>query len=408
MISPDNKVKWQQPLSSIPDRHWDVAIIGAGPAGAIAAIRLAAAGHQVLLLDKEHFPREKVCGDGLLPDTLKCVDIAGIGDAVRKHGHSMRLATIFSPSRIQIDVPGTYLTLKRYLLDTLVAQRAVEVGAEFAWATVDRFAVDAEEAVSLTIRGSGKKYRARIAIVATGANVAMLKRMDGFSVPKPSAVAMRCYVQSSIDLDHLVVSYDKSIVPGYAWIFPMGNQEYNVGCGIAMRHVSKTATNLKALFHNFVNQFPLARKVMRNGSIAKPLRGGALRWDFEGVYPFTKGPMMLIGESIGTTLPLIFEGIGKAMETGKLAAEIVHGALASGDIGKLGDYNERLANEFRRRYKSYRIAQKWIAKPWLIDFIIRRAQKSVYIAEALSGIIAETHSPRDAFSLTGIVKSFWK
>ena len=61
MISPDKKVEWQLPPASISDTHWDVVIIGAGPAGAIAGVHLAAAGHKVLLLDKEHFPREKAC-----------------------------------------------------------------------------------------------------------------------------------------------------------------------------------------------------------------------------------------------------------------------------------------------------------------------------------------------------------
>ena len=408
MISTDNNVEWQLPPTSISEKNWDVVIIGAGPAGAIAAVHLAAVNHKVLLLDKEHFPREKICGDGLLPDALRCLDNACIGQDVRERGHLMDRASLFSPSRIKIDVPGEYLTLKRYLLDTLVTQRAVNAGAVFARAKVDHIGVEADETVSFKSRGSEKKYRARIGIAATGANVTMLKKMDGFSAPKPSAIAMRCYVQSPIDLDHLVVSYDKDIVPGYAWIFPMGHREFNVGCGIALRHVSNTSTNLKALFHDFVNQFPLARKLMRNGTITKPLRGGFLRYDFEGVYPFTKGPVMLIGESIGTTLPFIAEGIGKAMESGELAAEFVHKALASDDLAILKEYAERLSNKFKPRNKGYRIAQEWITKPWLADLVFRRIKKSKYFAEVFSGIIAETHSPREIFSVKGLVKSFWK
>ena len=96
MISLDEKVEWQHPPASISDTHWDVVIIGAGPAGAIAALHLAAANHKVLLLDKEHFPREKVCGDALLPDALRCLDTAGSGDIIRDRGHHIHKASIFT------------------------------------------------------------------------------------------------------------------------------------------------------------------------------------------------------------------------------------------------------------------------------------------------------------------------
>jgi flavin-dependent dehydrogenase len=185
MISSNKKVKWQPPLTSITDSNWDVVIIGAGPAGAIAAVHLAAANRRVLLLDKEHFPREKICGDGLLPDAVRCLDNAGIGELVRQRGHVMHAASLFSPSRVEIDVPGEYLTLKRYLLDTLVTQRVVKAGAVFARGKVDRIIVEADESVSFTIRGSTKKYNARIGIVATGANVALLKKMGRFIAPNP-------------------------------------------------------------------------------------------------------------------------------------------------------------------------------------------------------------------------------
>ena len=116
MFSPHKKVEWQQPLSSIGDRNWDVVIIGAGPAGAIAAVHLADAGHQVLLLDKDQFPRKKVCGDGLLADAVKCIDSVGIADRVRRIGHVTHQANIFSPAGIEIQLSGLFITMKRYQL----------------------------------------------------------------------------------------------------------------------------------------------------------------------------------------------------------------------------------------------------------------------------------------------------
>ena len=408
MISPDKKVEWQQPLSTVPERNWDVVIIGAGPAGAIAAVHLAAAGHQVLLLDKDHFPRNKVCGDGLLTDAVKCLDAAGVGENVRRYGHVMHQVNMFSPSGIEIELPGLYITLKRYLLDALVAERAFDAGAVFAQGKVDRVIVEPDQTVSLTAAGISQNLNARIAIVATGANVTTIKKMGGFSVPKPNAVALQCYVQSACGPDNMLISCNKGIFPGYAWIFPLGNQEYNIGCGALVDHLLKARTNIRKLFRNFLDQFPMARQLMQHSSVTYPLRGAAIRSDFKGVFPFTRGPLIMVGETIGTTLPVTFEGIGKAMETGELAAEFVCKALASGDPGILEAYTQQLSNRLKPRYQAYRITQQWIAKSWMLDFIFSRARKSAYIMEGLAGIISETHSPRKVFSLPGIIKSFWR
>jgi geranylgeranyl reductase family protein len=408
MISPDKKVEWQQPLSTVPERNWDVVIIGAGPAGGIAAIHLAAAGHKVLLLDKDHFPRNKVCGDGLLTDAVKCLDAAGVGENVRRDGHVMHRVNLFSPSHIEIELPGFFITIKRYLLDTLIAQRAVGAGAVFAHGKVDRIIVEPDQTVSLTAAGISQKLNARIAIVATGANLTTLKKIDGFAVPKPSAVALQCYVQSACGPDNLVISCNKGILPGYAWIFPLGHQEYNIGCGGLIDHLLKARMNIRKLFRNFLDQFPMARQLMQHNSRTYPLRGAVIRCDFNGVFPFTRGPLIMVGETIGTTLPVTFEGIGKAMESGELAAEFVCKALTSGDLGILEEYTRQLSNRLKPRYQAYRISQQWIKQSWMLDYIFSRARKSTYLMEGLAGIISETHSPREVFSLPGIIKSFWR
>jgi len=408
MISADKNVEWQLPQPPISEKNWDVVIIGAGPAGAIAAIYLATANHKVLLLDKAQFPREKICGDGLLPDAVRCLDTAGLGQIVRERGYVMHKMSLFSPSRINVEVQATCITLKRYILDSLLVRRAVEVGAVFAYGNVDQVIEEADQSVSFSIKKDEKKYNARIAIIATGTSVRVMTKTGGFVANPPTSFAMRCYVQSSFELDSMVTWVAKDITPGYAWIFPMGNHEYNMGFGIVHKYVSNPPLNLKKAYHNFVNEFPLACKLMQSGSSTEPLKGAALRGGFEGVYPYQKGPMIVIGEAIGTTLPFLGEGIGKAMESGQLAAEIVHAALASGDIDKLGEYSERLSMEFKPRYKAYQIAQAWTSRPWLADFLFRRAQKSSFLTDMFSAVIAETHTPREIFSIKGIVKSFLK
>jgi geranylgeranyl reductase family protein len=401
-------IKRQQEADSIFDHQWDVVIVGAGPAGATAAAYLTANHHQVLLLDRKKFPREKICGDGLLPDAMRCLDSTGIGESVRAMAHCLHKLAIFNPSQNEFEVPVKCLTIKRSLLDMMVAQRAAESGAVFACGEVEQLLNEPDGLVSFTIRGSVKSIRARIGIVATGSDIRLLRKINWPAKKKPSAVGFRCYVRSSLAIDRLVFSFDKSIVPGYAWIFPLGNHEYNIGCGMPLRRDFKRNINFKRIFKNFIDGFPLARELMRTSKRTTPLRGASLRWDFEGAYPFVRGPIVAIGETIGTTLPFSGEGIGKAMESGQRAAEAIHAALGSGDLTRLWQYSRQMESELMPRYRSYRIAEKWLANAWVNDFILNRFRKSRYAKEILAGIVAETSDPQEIFSLKGIFKTFWK
>jgi geranylgeranyl reductase family protein len=404
-------IKWQQEASTIPDRLWDAVIVGAGPAGAIAAAHLAAGHHRVLLLDRKRFPREKVCGDGLLPDALRCLDAIGVGEIVRAAGHPISTSVLFSPSKYEAELPGEYLTIKRSDLDMIVAQKAVESGAVFARGEVKQLAVEPDGLVSFTLQGSRQPIQGRIGIVATGVDLRLMKKMNWPARTKPSGVALRCYVRSSLVLDRLVISFamnDGSIIYGYGWIFPMRDREFNVGCGLLTPdRVRKRNINLKRKFQEFIDSFPLARELMQQSDRRTDLRAAALRYDFEGAYPFVNGPIVAAGETIGTTLPFLGEGIGKAMESGQLAAEAISKALDSDDLSKLPQYGQRIESKFKTRYKGYRMAEKWLARSWLNDFLLKRCGKSQYAKEILAGIIAETKNPHDIFSLKGVLKTFW-
>ena len=146
---------------------------------------------------------------------------------------------------------------------------------------------------------------------------------------------------------------------------------------------------------------------MQQSDRATGLKAAALRYDYEGAYPFVSGPIVAVGESIGTTLPFIGEGIGKAMESGQLAAEAVSRALDSDDLSKLSRYHRQIEFEFKTRYQGYRKAEKWLARPRLNDYIIKRFGNSEYAKKILAGVIAETRNPHDIFCLKGIFKSFW-
>lgn len=406
MLDEREPVCWQHPLDKAPKSGWDVIIAGAGPAGGIAALHLTRLGHRVLLLDKQRFPRDKTCGDALLSDALRVLDRAGLLEQVCRLGHLVHTASVFSPSRIECAIPGRYLTLRRRVLDALIARKAVDQGAVFCQGEVKRMTVAEHGTVECTLAHPERVYRARVGVIATGARVDLIQRLDQDRPPRASAVAARCYVRSPACFAPLVVSYDRPTVPGYAWIFPMGNQEYNVGCAFLDGMNGRSRTNLKSMFSRFTTEFPLAKELLKGSESVSPLCGALLRCGLQiDCLPET-GNILAIGEAIGTTLPSSGEGIGKAMETAELAAQVISQALRSADLHYLRSYPARLEEKLRVRYQGFQAAERWISRPWLNDLVTWRASKSRFVRESLTGILDETVDPRTVFSLRGVLQSF--
>jgi geranylgeranyl reductase family protein len=390
--------------SEIPDGPWDVAVIGGGPSGSTAARLLASHGCSVLLLDEKPFPREKVCGDALLGDALVCLGRAGLLTEVSAHAFAPSGVRVFSRARHEVALSGKVLTVKRATLDLLLARAAVAKGAVFGHARAAGISDDAARGPLVTLEGRSAPVRARVVLLATGANVALAGRLGLVRRERPTAVAARRYVRSRVEIREMVISYDHAILPGYGWIFPLGGGEYNVGCGHVLD--GGPPPNLRVTYEAFRDRFPLCRELVGASEEASVLRGATLRCGLAGAVRKKGGAVLAIGETLGTTLPFTGEGIGKAMESGELAASVVFGALDAGRLDSLGEYPERLERELKPRYGSYEKAQRYLSKPWLNDLVIRRAAKSRKLREAFGGIIGEDSDPRDVFSVWGLVKSF--
>lgn len=397
-----NPMEEQIPVTSLPDRIWDVAIIGAGPAGCTAAIQLSAAGRSVLLVDREAFPRNKICGDCLISDALLALARTGLEERVRATGFQAAGYSVYSPGRVRVDLPGDCVVLKRELLDTILATEAVNRGATFCRGKVTLLQDTGGDTVTVHFRDSTSNPVARFAVIATGADVTLLNRAGMLRRARPSGVAVRRYLESAVELDRLVLSFDRCILPGYAWIFPLGAGIYNIGCGTF--HPVDGAT-LKRAFQTFSKEFPLAREMLGRGRFTSALQGGRLRCGLEGADPFA-GRILAAGEATGATYPFTGEGIGKAMETAAMAGELIEEGLATADKSPLRTYNARLADELKPKYRGYEEAQRWISYPWLVDFVAWRTRQSATLQNAAAGMLRERVDPREVFSVRGLLRSF--
>ena len=390
----------------------DALVIGAGPAGSAAAWALARAGYRVALVDREAFPRDKTCGDGLIPDALGALDTMGLRAAIAREAIDARALHVVAPSGESFRLAGTFLCLPRLRLDALLVAAAVDAGATLlppmsalgpleadGWVRGARFHAAAGES----------EVSARVTLLATGAN-ATVTRAFGLPTPlKPNAVAGRAYFQVPLSVaeqhPQLSIVYERSICPGYGWIFPGPGCRYNLGVGFFSDGRGDTPS-LRDLWVRFTTRFRPAAELLARSEPLTEFRGAPLRIGLHGATLGRPGALVL-GDAAAMTYPATGEGIGKAMESGLLAARLLVDSLRGGRA--LESVHHAYDSEFRRqfatRYRAYWTAQAWSSRPWLLNLLASRANRGRFVRRELEALIAETGNPLRLFSVGGLVRA---
>lgn len=359
---------FQLPIESAPSGTWDVVVAGAGPAGSVAALHLASRGHRVLLVERHAFPRDKACGDLLIKDSIDCLRRAGLYERVRAHAQPTDTALVSSPSKIDWQVHGEFMVVRRRDLDHLLAEHASEAGAVVCRGKVETLEVQPEGAIRATIGRPGWSVCARAAVIATGADTRLAEQLGMVSRRMPTAIALRQYVRSEARVKPLVFSFARKIAPGYGWIFPLTGGWYNVGCGAVCNGGSTPGIDLHATLRAFYDVYPAATEIRARAVEEESARGARLRAGLYGVRFIGPGNVVAAGETVGTTYPFTGEGIGKAMESGELAAAALDDALSGRSVDGLASY-ERDMEELRPKYVGYAMAQRWLSYPILNDLV---------------------------------------
>ncbi len=407
-------------LDAVPQRC-EILIIGAGPAGSAAARVLAQAGLDVLLVDQQPQGRDKICGDGLIPDSHAALARLGLLDKVMARAQPVAHVGCIGPRGGRIDVPGHLAVLPRKVLDDILCQGAQDAGARFlAPARFDAPLLDADQRVvgaSLKLGDEVTEVRADWVILATGAVPKALTAAGLCERHTPSGVALRAYVHAPSMVGRIKamdVVWTKAVRPGYGWIFPAPDGCFNIGVGVAGSHKSedgkgsKKELNLRKIFDAFVDSYPPAAELMREGTLVGELKGAPLRCTLSGA-KWSRPGLLVTGEAAGSTYSFTGEGIGKAMETGILAAD----ALLAGRANGASDAQVRSAYEqslmaLKPKFDLYERANQVNAHPWLIDLLIWRANKSERLVKRMSGVLNETSNPGNLISLKGFKRLFFE
>ncbi|PTT86842.1 geranylgeranyl reductase [Pelomonas sp. HMWF004] len=395
----------------------DVLIIGAGPAGSACARLLAQAGVDVLLVDQHPQGRDKICGDGLIPDAHKALARLGLLDEVMRRAQPVAHVGCIGPRGGRVDVPGALAVLPRRELDALMLQAAREAGARFEQARFEApLEVDGRVVGARLKQGDTTvEVTARWVVLATGAVPKALTAAGMCERHTPSGVALRGYVKAPAmvgKIKALEVVWDKAVQPGYGWIFPAPDGHFNIGVGVTDSHRDlgggkgrKKDVNLRAIFDAFVAKYPPAAELMRVGELVGELKGAPLRCTLTGAQ-WTRPGLLVTGEAAGSTYSFTGEGIGKAMETGMLAAEAI---LAHGedDTAARSAYEAALTG-LKPKFDLYERANRVNAHPWLADLLIWRAKKSPRLVKRMSGVLNETSNPGNLISIKGISRLFFE
>jgi geranylgeranyl reductase family protein len=402
----------------------DVIVVGAGPGGSATAAYLAMAGLDVLLLEKTHFPREKVCGDGLTPRAVRELITLGIPTPedegwIRNKG----LRIIGAGMRLQLDwpensaFPGYGLVRTRMDFDDILAQHAVKNGARLVQGcnvtgpiTDDRGAIVGVTAkgVDASGRSTGEthEYRAPLVVAADG-NSSRLSLSMGREKrdDRPMGVAVRTYYTSPRTDDDYLESWlelwakDPSgkdvLLPGYGWIFGIGDGTSNVGLGILNTSKAFGNVDYKDVMRRWVATMP-EEWTYNDETMTQPIRGAALPMGFNRQPHYADG-LLLVGDSGGMVNPFNGEGIAYAMESGRTAAEVIAHAFARTDDASrervLQSYNTRMKHDLGGYYTLGRHFATIIGNPEVMRLATKYGLPRTTLMKFLLKIMANLAEP---------------
>ena len=382
-------------------RH-EVIVVGAGPAGAMTATILARKGHDVLLLDRQKFPRDKTCGDAVPAGAMELMYEMGMGEKVetavaRGEFYPAYKMQLVSPKGYVLDATfakGRHMGLDSYVAprlfyDAVLQQHAIDSGAEFQAMAVKEPIIENGRVTGVRAQANGgiQEFHAQVVVGADGVTSAITRALR----PKKEthkdnhrAVALRAYIEDFEEIPNTVEFFlYKAILPGYAWIFPIGEGRANIGLGLRLDYFRKHKLRLDAMLQEFLDMPPIKKRLKQGGQL-HDIATWQLNFGSQKQLQHVFNGALLVGDAAGFINPLTGGGIHNALISARLAAQTIHEALADGDTSRerLQLYEEHCHEEMWDSMKRSHLMQRaFLHFPFLIDWLVRWGEENSQLAQ---------------------------
>ncbi|OUV66770.1 MAG: hypothetical protein CBC89_04195 [Euryarchaeota archaeon TMED129] len=445
---------WTKPIDvgPIPENnsHFDVIVVGGGPGGSAAASYNAMKGRKVLLLEKEVWPRDKICGDAVGGKSLRHVKELGVKVMIEKTPHFRVDSIIMSSSNgknVKIDLPKEAFekleagySLPRIQFDYMMFKRATEIVLENGGSVVQGFSVkdvkiDEEVDVKKIVGVSGKTDEGEelgfTSLVTIGAG--------GYNCPVAKTITEKVHNEPMRDIEHYCGGYREywtdvkgcegdsgsieihfidDVNPGYFWIFPVNDGTVNVGIGMVISEQRKQhgiKKSLKKMQKNVIENHPIFKERFIGATLVEGTEKG---WQLPFGSPRKNAPShqprrnamagaMCVGDAASLVDPFSGEGIGNALVSAKMTAEIFdHSVHSSGFSEESAEiYMEELWNKLGPELTNSYSLQKVVKKKWLMNWFMKKASKKEAIREMMTEMIAGKEASGGIYSKWFVVKS---
>jgi len=367
--------------------RYDLVVVGAGPGGSATAYYATKAGLQTLLLDRQEFPRDKPCGDGLMPHATAEISLMGLGDWLDEphHGRFTGFSVYTQSTYLRQAVPPTLhgphgYVVKREETDAKLLERAISVGAEFRSKTratgLLRSAAGEVTGVQAASGAQILRFEAPLVVVADGVGGFANEGMKAHQ----NAVARRRYYRgvngpNKEDLQVFITGDMNERGAGYGWVFYLGDGRANVGAGVSTKTLARTGRNLKDFFDRFLEE-PQPAAWLKGTEPEGPAKSWSLKMGMWGAKRYARG-LMMVGDAGSMIHPISGEGVGYAIESGRLAASWAHEAHARKDFSAsvLSGYERQLRRQRAREHLSGHALVNLIPNLGMLEPVFKACEK---------------------------------
>ena len=385
------------------DRKFDVLIVGAGPAGAATAIALGNSKVSVGLLDKAKFPRDKTCGDALSVDVVNQLRILAPVLSQAFEDFTQKVSSygvkIFAPDGNHVAIPFVHNEQKRsgYVcsrldFDNLLIQH---LGGYPNVKLLEENIVNRIENVGdqICLHTNDGSFSAPIVVGADGAHSIVAKELSNLRPDKDHySAGLRVYCEGVNDFhpeNFIELYFFQNILPGYLWIFPLPDNNANVGIGMLSSAVSKKKVNLKAVLHELLSTHPALEKRFKNARPKETVKGFGLPLGSKKRL-LSGERFLLVGDAASLIDPFSGEGIANAIRSGRVAASHILKCFEQQNFSKSfnAQYDKEIYRRMWKELKLSRTLQQLCNYPWLFNFVVRKANQNEQVHKLLVDALA--------------------